>query len=273
MEGILMRKVVVLVVAALMLSGCGEPKLDGSSEDAMKTSLQKVSESLSADKRAQFESDLKLVLLSGLDFKAVLRGEKSTSDTTKALLADLNGKTAEQVAAAATSIRIERERREREQAVLEIEELQKKEAASSASKQQLSAFTVPKSRFYLEEEKYSYRPKPVIEITVKNGTQSAVSRAYFKGTLASPGRSIPWIVEDFNYEISGGLEPGEQKTWSLLPNQFGPWGKVDPPKDAVFTVEVVRLDGPDKKALFDSEGFSESSKARLELLKKQYLKL
>lgn len=236
----------------------------------MKKSVAKVSESLPADKRVKFEEDLNLLLLSSIDFNAVLRGEKSASSTADGLRADLNGKTAAEVSEKASAIRVERERKEREQALIEIEELKKKEATASASKQQLAAFTVSKSRFYLQEEKYSYRPKPVIEITVKNGTQSAVSRAYFKGTVASPGRSIPWIVEDFNYEIRGGLEPGEQQSWSLLPNQFGEWGKVDPPKDAVFTVEVVRLDGADKKALFDAEGFTESDQARLELLTKRY---
>lgn len=264
-----MRKMGVFLVVVLLLSGCGEPKLDGTSEDAMKKSVQKVSESLPEDKRAKFEEDLNLLIMGGIDFNAVLRGEKPES-TMKNVLSELNGKTAEQVSSTASALRIERERKEREQALQEIDELNKKEAEASDAKQQLAAFTVTKSRFYLQEDKYSYRPKPVIEITVKNGTQSAVSRAYFKGTVASPGRSIPWIVEDFNYEISGGLEPGEQQSWSLLPNQFGAWGNVNPPKDAVFTVEVVRLDGADKKALFDSEGFTESNRTRLEVLKKRY---
>lgn len=264
-----MRKMGVFLAAALCLSGCGDPKLDGTSEDAMRKSVQKVSESLPADKRAKFEEDLNLLIMGGIDINAVLRGEKPES-TMKNLLSELNGKTAEQISSTASALRIERERKEREQALQEIDELNKKEAASSSAKRELAAFSVTKSRFYLQDEKYSYRPKPVIEITVKNGTQSPVSRAYFKGTIASPGRSIPWLVEEFNYEISGGLEPGEQQTWNLLPNQFGVWGKVDPPKDAVFTVEVVRLDGADKKVLFDSEGFTESNRARLEVLKKRY---
>ncbi|MCH4885539.1 DUF6694 family lipoprotein [Pseudomonas sp. TMW22080] len=265
-----MRKFVFLFAGSLLLAGCGDPKLDGSSEEAMKKSVQKISESLSSEKKAQFESGLELVIISNVDFKSVLNGDKSAADLTGAMLSDLNGKTAEQVIATADLIRIERERKEREQAVLEIEELKKKEISSEKAKQELQNFSVSKSRFYLEEEEYSFRPKPVIAITVKNGTQSAVSRAYFKGTVSSPGRSIPWIVEDFNYEIRGGLEPGEQQSWNLLPNQFGEWGKVNPPKDAVFTVEVVRLDGADKNALFDSDGLSVSEKARLEHLTKKY---
>ncbi len=87
------------------------------------------------------------------------------------------------------------------------------------------------------------------------------------GTLASPGRSVPWLKEDFNYSIPGGLEPGELADWTLVPNSFGAWGTVKAPKDAILTVEVVRLDGPNGKTLFDSK-FDESKVERLTALKK-----
>lgn len=128
---------------------------------------------------------------------------------------------------------------------------------------------VNKSRFYFEKQEFG-GPKPVIDLSVENKTDSPISRAYFKGTIASPGRSIPWLVEDFNYRISGGLEPGEKADWSLLPNQFSAWGRVESPEGAVFTVEVVRLDGADGKALFDSDAFSENDKKRLEILQSKY---
>ena len=44
-----MRKFVFLFAGSLLLAGCGDPKLDGSSEEAMKKSVQKISESLSSE--------------------------------------------------------------------------------------------------------------------------------------------------------------------------------------------------------------------------------
>ena len=103
-----------------------------------------------------------------------------------------------------------------------------------------------------------------------NLAECLLSRAYFTGTLASPNRSVPWIKDDFNYEISGGLEPGEEVTWYLAPNMFSDWGKVDAPKDAVFTVEVTQLDGPDEEEMYSVNNFGEDEQERLEELLADY---
>ena len=112
------------------------------------------------------------------------------------------------------------------------------------------------AQFEVVKAKYSKRNlgwgmvEPLIDITVKNGTPTPVSRAYFHGVVKSPERSIPWIEEDFNYQIAGGLEPGEEARWKLSPNMFSEWGTVDVPKEAEFTVTVVGLDGANDEELF-----------------------
>ena len=97
---------------------------------------------------------------------------------------------------------------------------------------------------------------------VRNGTEHAISRAYFSGTLATPGRAVPWLREDFNYQVPGGVEPGETADWSLAPNMFSEWGSVEQRDDMVLTVEVMKLDGPDGETLYDSN-FSEEDDKRL----------
>lgn len=265
-----MRRTAVLLFSALVLSGCGEPKLDGSSDEAMQKSIAKVADSLSDDKRTQFRSDVQLIAMSHLDLGGMLKGTSSAEASKQSMLTSLNGKTAEEVSAEAKRILAEREARQREQALAEIGELTDKQAKSEAAKSQLSKFTVTKSRFFLRDEEYSYQPKPIIELSVHNGTDKAVSRAYFKGTIASPGRSVPWLSDTFNYEISGGLEPGEAASWVLAPNMFSEWGKVRAPDDAVFTVEVYKLDGADKNELYDASGLTERELKRLVELKAKY---
>jgi hypothetical protein len=93
-----------------------------------------------------------------------------------------------------------------------------------------------------------------------------VKRAHFVATLASPGRSVPWLKDDFSYEISGGLEPGESAEWHLAPNMFSDWGKVDAPADAVLTVQTVKLEGANGEILDGS--FSDEDQKRLDALKK-----
>ncbi|HGY9636203.1 hypothetical protein RDI61_01660 [Pseudomonas plecoglossicida] len=265
-----MRRVLALVVICGALSGCGEPKIDGSSEEAFKASIDKIAKSLPEEEKNKFTSDMMYLVMQGVDFKDVMSGRKNADDVASEMRTTLGGKGAKEVSAEADRVRAERAERERQQALSEILDLEKKKTESEKAAEQLKKFEVQKSRFYKRVEEYSFREKPVIEVSIKNGTGQAVSRAYFKGTISSPGRSVPWLVESFNYEISGGVEPGEAQSWSLAPNQFSKWGDVDPPKDAMFTVEVVRLDGADKEPLFGSGQFDERDAARLESLKKQY---
>lgn len=265
-----MRRFIALALVAGLLAGCGEPKVDGTSEEAFKASVSKVAESLPGDQREKFKSDVMFLALQNMDFGKVLQGKKSADDLSGDMQAALNGMTAKEVSAKADILRAERAERERKQALAEIDELVSRQTQAEAARASLKKFDVQKSRFYKESQKYSFRAKPIIEMTVSNGTDKAVARAYFKGTIATPGRSVPWLVKEFNYEISGGLEPGEVQNWSLAPNEFSEWGNVEPPKDAIFTVEVEQLDGADGKPLFGGSKFTERDEARLAKLRAQY---
>jgi uncharacterized protein DUF6694 len=264
------RNLSLLLTLLLFAFGCSKPTIDTSSDEAMNASMKAARESLPEERRKEFDDAVRDLALAELSFKDLMaQGENPKVDVLSSRFKErLKGKNAEQVIAEAAKLREERARKEREQALGEISELEKKAAAAQAAKQQLAAFQVTRSRFY--RYRSGFLEEPVIELSISNGTPHAISRAYFHGTVASPGRSVPWVSEDFNYSIPGGLEPGESATWKLKPNMFSAWGTKTPP-DAVLTVEVVRLDGPDSKALFDAAGLDDSEKERLAELKKKYL--
>lgn len=269
------KKLIFACGLALLLSGCDKPKVDTSTDETMKTSLQKVKESLPEDKRQEFSEATSTIMMNSVDMKALMAGAFSgNGDAVATQQAEkvkevLNGKTGEEIINEAKAIQAERAKKEQQQALQEITELQQKKDAAQKAKESLQKFVVTKSRFYFQKQEFG-GPRPVIELSVANNTASPISRAYFKGTIASPGRTIPWLVDTFNYSIPGGLEPNEKADWPLLPNRFSDWGKVEAPDDAVFTVEVVRLDGPDGKALYDSESFGENEQKRLEMLQSKY---
>ena len=260
----------MLVLAVMAISGCSDPTIDASSEAKMKESVAKVRESLPEAKRADFDQAVQLIAFSQIDMKSLFaNGDADAGDMEGKMRDALNGKTAAQVLAQAEEIQAERKAREKEQALAEIRELVAKREKAEQAKQQLDKFQVVRSRFYMRERQY-LGEQPIIELTVKNGTDQAISRAYFSGTIASPDRSVPWHEDQFNYSISGGLEPGEEATWTLAPNRFSDWGKVDAPADAVFTVMVEKLDGPDGQVLYSTRDFTERERKRLAELKKQY---
>ncbi len=71
------------------------------------------------------------------------------------------------------------------------------------------------------------------------------------------------VDTEFNYEIPGGLEPGENASWRLTPNMFGEWSKVPADRlDTIFVVRAIQLDGADRKPL-GPERLGDSEEARL----------
>jgi hypothetical protein len=235
----------------------------------MKESTSAVRDSLPKEKQTEFDEAVRVLAFSQVDMKDIAAARATGVDLEEKVRSSLDGKTAEEVITGAAKIKAERKAREEKQALEEIAELEARLAQSLVARESLKDFEVIRSRFELREQRFSGK-QPIIELKVRNGTKHAVARAYFEGTIASPGRSVPWIKDTFNYSISGGLEPGEEAEWSLAPNMFSDWGKVEAPADAIFTVVVTRLDGADGEPIFGGEGLTERQLKRLEELKQKF---
>src|SRR5690554_965710 len=267
--------ITLLTISTFIFTAC-EPTVDATSEESMKASIQKIKDTLPEDKKEEFGKAVLAVSFSDFSFAEMMAGTQDGASLVKGAKEKLNGKTADEIFEMVDDVRNKREKEESEreakrrteqieQAKADIAELEKAKQQSEAARSALANFEVKNSKFYMQRQRYG-RDKPIIELEVLNNTSTPVSRAYFKGTYATPGRSIPWIEETFNHEISGGLEPGESAKWSLAPNMFSDWGSVEERDDAVFTVEVIKLDGPGGEALFEVT-FDEDAAQRLKALK------
>jgi hypothetical protein len=266
-----MRKLILgLTFIALTLTACSK-KIDASTDEAMKSSVEEIKNSLSDEKKEKFTSALQLVMLSDINLGDLMNGKTSVDEGLSGIKAKIDGKSADEIIRLAEEIRAEQERKKKEQAKIEIQELLQKKEKAKKDRIALQKFEVKRSRFYKRKSgTYYVTEEPIIELTVLNGTNHPVSRAYFTGTLTSPDRSIPWIKDDFNYSISGGLEPGEEVTWYLAPNAFSDWGDVDAPKNAILTVETNQIDGPNEEILYSVNTFGEKEQERLKELLKSY---
>ena len=275
----------IFIVISLFV-GCGQqpPKIDTSTDEALKKSTQEVRQSLSKQEQQKFDEALQSILMNSIDLRSMFSGntEVAEAQAQAKLKNSIDGLTGVEVIAKAETIlkerkiqeeklAAERTKREREKALAKIKELEEKKVQAEKAKIELSKFSIIKSRFYKRKVKY-VGEDPVIELTVKNGTNHSVSRVCFNAILISPGRSIPWVEDKFCYKISGGLEPGEKASWSLAPNPFSKWGTAKPSSDAILTLEAIRLEGPKGKLLFSSQNFSSRDAERLNALKKKYLK-
>ncbi len=250
------------LLCVCLLASCSQPRIDTTTDETSQASIARVRESLPETQRARFDTALQVLAFSELNLgslvEAAVPGASGTVSRIKGLL---NGKTGAEVLAAADSIvsaRVEKE----------IQELDNRRIAAERARGELAKFVVLRSRFHTQ--KTMFTDFPIIEMTVRNGTAHPISRAYFVGTLASPGRTIPWVKDDFTYYIRGGLEPGEQASWRIHVSEFSGWGSDKIPSNSVLTVEVVRLDGANEETLFSTTDFTAEDKAKLDSLRAKF---
>lgn len=254
----------LFATSLLAIAGCGgAPKLDASSDDNLQNSIASAKESISPEQREEFEEALKILAFADVDNLFEMAADPESIQ--RKLKDRVDGKTPQEIITEARAIKADRRAKQRKQIIGEIDELEMQQSQAAIAQEQLKAFEVERSRFYFSED--LFRKTPIIELTVKNNTKHPVARAHFNGVLATPGRSIPWVDDNFNYEITGGLEHGESDTWSLAPNLFGEWGKAPQDRDdMVLTVTVIRIDGPNEEAILNAD-FSEYDQKRLAELK------
>ena len=259
----------------MCVSGCTKPldrKIDASSERSYKESLSAIEAKLTPDEKAKFEKSLQVVAFSSAVPKedgvlGLMAAVKDPGAIEAKALGAVNGKTPREVIAQANTILKDRAKAELTSINQEIADLQKRKAGADKAKALLSTITVAEPRYYWTSSTF---PEPVLDFKVTNGSGVALSRIFFHGIVSTPGRTIPWIEDDFNYEIPGGLEKGETRHLRLAPNQFSKWGTQETQgrKDLVSAVSVVNAAGPDGKML--APVFGKNDHERLtELLKKQ----
>jgi hypothetical protein len=183
-----------------------------------------------------------------------------------ALCAGLNGYGARDIIAkgdsASTRITVEFDRRF---AASFIDKLKKAKEANELVRDSLAALKIESATLRQQDGILGLESEIVMSLT--NGTAHNISRAYFSATSISEGRETPWLREDFNHVIPGGLVAGEKATWHLKPNMFsGDWNKVRVPKDAQFKVEAVKLEGTDGTTLWGGPEFTVVDQHRLDSL-------
>ena len=260
-----MRNLVCAALICAVVTSCkNEPTVDGSSPEKMKSSLEELKESMTAAEKEELEDAVLRLAFNGAN---LLEAAADVDGMQRRLRDRLDGKSASEIIAEAKKLEEDRGAREKAQLMQEISELRKQKSDAEKALEELNGFVVERSRFQFRQD--TFLSNPSIELTVKNGTVFPISRAYFRGVLATPGRAVPWVDSEFNYSIPGGLEPGEVATWNLEPNMFGDWSNAPKERnDMVLTVTITGLDGPDKKSLLGSE-FTEYERERLQELESQ----
>lgn len=262
----------------MVLLSCGSPRIDGSSKEAYTSSLGQMRDSLDVDTRKDLDDAIAF-----LGMKTVFGG-KSLADIASMAKApevyatdffkEIDGMTAGEIIA-----RYEKEKEKQKREALKAEkkaaaereakfqELAKQKALYEKGQKVFQDVKILKTVFSAQESRYSRHVN--FEITVKNETDQPLSRIYLQGRLISEGRSVPWHEGALNYEIPGGLNPGETQTWRLRPNSFSGWAKKGIPDTASLKLRVVDAKNASGDSLNSSKPLSRLDEVEFDRLKSE----
>lgn len=262
----------IAIAFSLLLAACAraELTLDASSKAAMERSLAAMVEGMDAAQKEKLGDAVVARLLTAAFRERDADAARRTLHglTAAQLLAGESAAAPESPAAVAAAAQREAQQRAERAAKLaaDIEALVAKQTAAAQAKEQLAHVRVLASTFAFEESDFDR--SPTIELRVRNDTAHPIARVYFDAVLATTGRAVPWVDTRFNYEIPGGLEPGEEATWRLAPNRFDDWGRAPADRDdVVLAVVPYRVDGADGKALYDARQFGAADDKHLRKLR------
>jgi hypothetical protein len=77
------RITALLALSTVLLAGCGNPTIDTSSDENMKSSIEAVKKPLSEDKRDKFEEAIKIVVFSEIDLSDLFSASQVDTGATE----------------------------------------------------------------------------------------------------------------------------------------------------------------------------------------------
>lgn len=262
-----MRNPIYLVTILILIQSC-TPKIDSSSEKSYNESLEKVTNSVDKETKELLLNSIETITTYQLS-----QGNKNIFDVDFDKLVDdvrkqLDGLDASEIINLGKEIQTKIDIAERKAAKMEYDSLILNKLKAKSFRDSLKDFEILSSRFY--RVKRYITTEPVIDITIKNNSDQAISSISFLGEYKSPERSVPWAKAEFSYEISGGLEPGEDQRWRLQPNSLHDFYDLQSRSSAELKVIVTSVSGVDGEILYSTEVFNEEDSLRINELIAEY---
>lgn len=244
---------ILCIAAALLLAACSsglDKKFDGSSAAAFKESLARMQRAAKPDEVKLLDDALRMLAVSdvSIGYEGGILGAlekvaaQSPEQLAEVLLPQVAGKTGREVITTAT--RRKKEEGAKQLAAVEAERarLLKLGAAREESKAVLELITISEPRF-------GYAPTPagkmaMLAFNVTNGTEMRLTQLFLRGSAIDPASSSVLFVDDINYKLPAGLQPGETKEIRLPYSRKDKWNAPELAKrrDIELAVAVVNAE-------------------------------
>lgn len=193
----------VIAISTVGVLHLTKPRIDISSEEKMTESTERLINSLNDKQKIKYEQAVRFIAFDGLTFNDLM----STDETIKKIKNKFKNKSYDDLIYDARII-----------VKKQIKTLESERAASASARKSLEAIDV--QRTTITTDSSGFLPKRILYMMVKNNTGTTLSTIAFNIKTFAPGRDVPYLNDDFKYEIPGGIQAGETLEWQLEPNTF-----------------------------------------------------
>jgi hypothetical protein len=213
----MMKRLSLTILCCFLLSGCiFDPAFDTSSWDAYQRSSAAIKAKLSNNDLRRIEVALKYLLIESMP-RSEVDGRLLNNVALRANLANpylilarlgpkINGRSA------ATVI---------QNLTLKLDtEISESEGRMQNATSLLNSVEVISPSYYWRRS--GSLEQPVIDVGIRNEGKFPITRIYFRSVLTTPGRSVPWVTQEFVQTFKGGLEPREKQQFTFQPG-YGDW--------------------------------------------------
>lgn len=259
-------KVMSLLVTACLVVSCNE-KIDGSSESAYKASLERMAKGKSEEENKELLRDMVVI---AFYYEDATELRKAVHGKDRQQLKEFAEHIRELTRMKKEALAKQREEEERENEKRRIEENQRQERLKCEEQlkklqpelvnglselcqylensAKLRQVEVHKPGFMQEKIEAIGIPsyyQPVIELTIENKSEEAISAIAFRAKLFEPGRPVCMVDEKVGYKIQGGVNSQEIKEVQIGLNRFSEWGQLE---KRIYLIDVELL------GVYDSSG-------------------
>jgi hypothetical protein len=270
-----------LVGCTLFAVGCSAPKVSSNPDDCA-PSLSRVAQSVRGkDSVAYVNAMVYITGLAGFhsageavqsslantfteDAASVTLSSPDSADIATAACLTLAGQGAKSIIANKDSFATRMSARlDERMAIVHRKTLEDERAAFLATQDSLSRFQVESAKLTQTQL------KTTVQLTVRNGTGHSISRVLFTARALGDANEAPWLDEELDYHIAGGLAPGARATWRIQPPNTigGKWNRVKVPSTARFVLQPTQLYTADGALLWGARTFTRGDQRLLDSLK------
>lgn len=242
----------------ILLTGCAPDKLDTSSEDATKASLEKITSSLSTEQKSIFQTAIQAAIV-----EAAFSGKSAGLNTA---LSQYNGKTGDEiiveyqkVQVALTAERAAKQAKRKADLEKKIMELKAQQLNRMQVLSKLKLVKLEDAK--IEKQEMGFMSEYRFIATVSNGSDITLTRVDFNFRITSPGREVPWNKDDGIFFIDGGLQPGEVRKESSSGDGMSGFilagNAMNEHPEAILEWTVIDAYGVDEKSILPRDHSAE----------------